>query len=219
MAPVGRRMRENAATASDRRVIAAFGARDLDALADAFADDYAESIVSAAPAMITRSEMLAGLRTLFELPGASLQIEPLATLGESLELHRTKISAAGGPIVDYVSVVEVDFEGRLVRTEAFDVERLDDAIVRLYEHYAASSSFYALTEAEATEIRIDDVLALEPDAWLVRGTVVSSEREGSTVERPHLRLGVLRDGRVTDVERFEPGDEARALARFAELHS
>jgi hypothetical protein len=223
MAPVGRRMRENAATASDRRVIAAFEARDLDALADAFADDYAESIVSAAPAMITRSEMLAGLRTLFELPGASLQIEPLATLGESLELHRTKISAAGGPIVDYVSVVEVDFEGRLVRTEAFDVERLDDAIVRLYEHYAASSpearSLYALTEAEATEIRIDDVLALEPDAWLVRGTVVSSEREGGTVERPHLRLGVLRDGRVTGVERFEPGDEARALARFAELHS
>ena len=63
MAPVGRRMRANAATASDRRVIAAFEARDLDALADAFADDYAESIVSAAPAMITRSEMLAGLRT------------------------------------------------------------------------------------------------------------------------------------------------------------
>jgi hypothetical protein len=136
-------IRENAATATGRRVMAAAEARDFDALADLFAADYTEHIQRPEQPAMQRDEVLAGLRALFEHADGQLQIEPMTTLGERLQLHRTHIAfrgADGEPSsIDYISVVEVDADGRLLRTEAFDVDRLDDAMARLHERDADSS--------------------------------------------------------------------------------
>src|SRR5207249_4161415 len=71
--------------------------------------------------------------------------EPLATLGDSLALFRLWMSASGfaGARFDVgayeregIALLEVDAQGRRARTEVFAVDRLNDAVARLYERYA-----------------------------------------------------------------------------------
>jgi hypothetical protein len=130
-------MRENSATEAGRRVVAAAEARDFEALADLFDDHYSEHIQRPEQPAMRRTAVLDGLRALFEHADGSLEIDPIETQGEHLQLHRTRISLRGADgersAIDYISVVEVTPEGRLLRTEAFDVDRLDDAIARLHE--------------------------------------------------------------------------------------
>jgi len=129
--------RENAATVAGRRVVAALEARDFDALAALFADDYVEVIQRDADTPIPRGQMLRGIRMLVEDAGGMLAIDEIATRGERLQLHHTRITVPkrdGEPdVVEYMSVMVADGEGRLRRTEAFDVDRLDDAIARIDE--------------------------------------------------------------------------------------
>ena len=129
--------RENAATRAGRRVVAALAARDFDALAELFADDYVEVIQRNADTPIPRDEMLRGIRMLVEDAGGTLAIEEITTRGERLQLHHTRITVPNGDdeanVVEYLSVMVADDDGRLTRTEAFDVDRRDDAIARLEE--------------------------------------------------------------------------------------
>jgi len=135
--------RANTATELGRRVVAALDARDFDALADLFAPEYVEVIQRAGNAPIPRDEMLVGIRLLVETAGGSLTIEPLSTLGERLQLHHTRITvptADGDPeVIEYASVMVADRTGRLLRTEAFDVDRFDDAAARLEELHRAGA--------------------------------------------------------------------------------
>src|SRR5262249_14618689 len=68
-------------------------------------------------------------------------------------------------------------------------------------------------------LRDDDVLALEPDAYLLRMTYFGIERAGGgPFENVLLGLFVFgSDGLLTRVEGFEPDREAEALARFDQL--
>jgi hypothetical protein len=129
--------RENAATVLGRRVVAALEAHDFDALGELFAPDYVEVIQRAGAAPIPRDEMLQGIRMLVEDAGGTLTIEPITTLGERLQLHHTRITVPTGDgepdLIEYASVMVADGEGRLLRTEAFDVDCLDDARARLEE--------------------------------------------------------------------------------------
>jgi hypothetical protein len=88
---------------------------------------------------VDRDHALQGLHTLLDLEGVTLAIEPIATLGESLQMHRTHISGVGANqgsgTIDYISVIEVDSAGGLLRTESFAVDRLDDATTRMHERY------------------------------------------------------------------------------------
>jgi len=133
--------RENTATHAGRRVIAALEAHDFDALAALFHDDYVEVIQRNADAPIPRDEMLRGIRLLVEEAGGMLAIEPIATRGEHLQLHHTRITVpkrdGGADVVEYMSVMAADDDGRLTRTEAFDVDRIDDATARLEELHRA----------------------------------------------------------------------------------
>jgi hypothetical protein len=43
----------------------------------------------------------------------------------------------GADVVEYMSVMVADDDGRLTRTEAFDVDRIDDATARLEELHRA----------------------------------------------------------------------------------
>lgn len=135
--------RENTATVLGRRVIAALAARDFDTLATLFDDDYVEAIQRPGEAPVPRGEMLRGIRMLVESAGGTVTIEPVATLGDHLQLQHTRISVAspGGEthVIDYASVMEATTRDQLLRTEAFEPDRLDDAVARLSELGAASS--------------------------------------------------------------------------------
>jgi len=133
--------RENAATRAGRRVIAALEAHDFETLASLFADDYVEIIQRNADAPIPRDEMLRGIRVLVEDVGGMLAIDEITTRGERLQLHHTRITVPKGDgvpdVVEYMSVMVADRDGRLARTEAFDIDRLPDALARLDELHRA----------------------------------------------------------------------------------
>ena len=126
---------ENSATVAGRRVVAALDARDFDTLGTLFADDYVEVIQRNAETPIPRDDMLRGLRMLVEGAGGTLAIDEITTRGERLQLHHTRIVVPKGDgdadVVEYVSVMVANRDGRLARTEAFEVDRLDDALARL----------------------------------------------------------------------------------------
>jgi hypothetical protein len=132
--------RENGATVLGRRVVAALAARDFDILGELFAPEYVE-VIQREGDPIPRDEMLRGIRLLVET-GGTLTIEPIATLGERLQLHHTRITVPTGGgephVIEYASVMMADDEGRLLRTEAFDVDRYDDAVARLEELHRAA---------------------------------------------------------------------------------
>ena len=150
--------RENAATVAGRRVVAALEARDFDGLAALFADDYVEVIQRTADTPIPRDEMLRGIRTLVEDAGGRLAIDPIATIGDHLQLHHTRITVPAGDgdplVIDYASVVEMASTQQLLRTEAFDLDRLDDAFARLTERADATSTADALTVDDAALARL-----------------------------------------------------------------
>jgi hypothetical protein len=135
--------RENAATVAGRHVVAALEARDFERLATLFADDYVEVIQRNADTPIPRAEMLRGIQQLVEHAGGALTIDPVATLGDRFQLHHTRITVPAGDgdplVIDYASVVTMASEHQLLRTEAFEVDRLDDAFARLAELGAAAS--------------------------------------------------------------------------------
>ncbi len=73
--------------------------------------------------------------------------------------------------------------------------------------------------AENLAIRIDEVLAIEPDACLLRWTTAGTDRAGGgTFERRLLMLRTFgADGLLARIEWFEPDRDADALARFDAL--
>jgi len=215
-----RGFRENAATVLGRRVVASLDARDFASLADLFDAEYVEAVQRPGETPVPRKEMLRGIQMLVEGAGGTLTIEPIATLGERFLLHRTHISVptpGGEPqVIDYASVMEATPNDRLLRTEAFDLPQMGDAIVRLFERYAAAapgdadripstlSFLFASTEA-----RVDEVLALDAESLLVRCTDPTSGRR-------HLELVMFPAGPITQDERFDPDDDA-AFARLEAL--
>jgi hypothetical protein len=71
--------------------------------------------------------------------------EPLATLGDTLALCRSTLSIGvsqaedlpfGESNMDSLVLMEVDASGRRRATEFFALDRLGDAVMRLYERYA-----------------------------------------------------------------------------------
>jgi ketosteroid isomerase-like protein/tetratricopeptide (TPR) repeat protein len=143
--PVPRRVRPNAATATAARVDAAIAARDVDGFLATWADDC-EAIDH--PTGVTYGLRELGdtwRRALARAPDLVYRREELATLGEKLALFRQWVhagAASGGKFdvgeyeIGQLFLNEVDEEGRCRRSERFAVDRLRDAIVRLYERYA-----------------------------------------------------------------------------------
>lgn len=139
-----RRVRANAATANAARIDAAIAARDVEAFSTLLAED-SEVLEHVTGATYGREGTLRTWRSLLRADGLSSGHEPLATLGDSLALFRHSMSArgvAGGTVdvgayeAERVVLNEVDAQGRRRRAEMFAVDRLGDAVVRLYERHA-----------------------------------------------------------------------------------
>ncbi|HXJ34119.1 MAG TPA: nuclear transport factor 2 family protein [Candidatus Eisenbacteria bacterium] len=141
---VARRIRPNAATAHAARLDAAMAARDLDALA-ALSADESETIDHPTGTTYDNMGDLASRRMMLRARDLQFHHEPLATLGESLALLRLSISASGvdggrfdvGAYERELLVLSCgDTDTRRRQAELFAVDRLGDAVVRLYERYA-----------------------------------------------------------------------------------
>jgi hypothetical protein len=142
--PAPRRARANAATASATRLEAVLAARDADAIADFFSDDF-EGLDHTTGASYDRAGAIVTTRGSLAHRGMTLRHEPLATLGERLMLCRYLFTSSGvarggfdiGPLeVEKVMLLEVDEHGRRRRNEWFAPEHLADAIACLYERHA-----------------------------------------------------------------------------------
>jgi hypothetical protein len=141
--PVQRRVRANAATARAARLDAAVAARDADALSAVFAPG-GETLDHSTGSTSDGGGAIRSYRYLLRAEEPACCHEPLATLGDSLALFRQSTSArgfAGGTFdvgayeKEILSLLEVDTQGRW-RAEAFAVDHLGGAVVRLYERYA-----------------------------------------------------------------------------------
>jgi len=138
------RVRPNVATVHAARLDAAMAARDLDALS-AISAYESETIDHPTGTTYDNIGDLASRRMMLKARDLQFHHEPLATLGESLALLRLSISASGfaGGTFD-VGAYERELlvlgagetHAQKSRAELFAVDRLGDAVVRLYERYA-----------------------------------------------------------------------------------
>jgi ketosteroid isomerase-like protein len=142
--PVRRRLRPNAANAAVARFSAAFAARDTAAV-EAMHGDRVEGTDHRWHTTYGRDGVLKSLRGLMKPPAAELRFEPMATLGERLSLDRYFYTSQGGTAglfdigenaAEYLRLVEVDPFGLIQRVEIFAIDRLGDAVARLYERHA-----------------------------------------------------------------------------------
>ena len=142
---VGRRVTPNAATQSTERFNAAIAARDLDALSHELSDEV-EVVHHQTGTTYGRKGLLVTWRSMFHAATMVRRHEVMASLGDALALtHHTislegfvedHLTSLGAVEIDEVVLIEVDAQRRIRRFEIFPVERLGDALVRLYERYA-----------------------------------------------------------------------------------
>src|SRR5262249_3997184 len=139
-----RRVLANAATRNASALETAFAARDAGAVSALLADGAA-SVHHPTGVTYDREGMLATARMSFRARDATMQQEPLATLGDFLALFRRSFSASGAAgrkfdvgayEIEELVLGEVDAQGRCRRAEFFAADSLREAVARLYERYA-----------------------------------------------------------------------------------
>ncbi len=133
------------ATGSFERLAAAIASRDIDAVGRQLADDF-ELVHHPTGSSYGRRGMVATWRSLLRAKHFAYRPEVLATLGDSLVLHRhalsadgfteERLAAAGLIEMEELVVSEVDEHGRFRHMELFASDRLGAAFAGLYERYA-----------------------------------------------------------------------------------
>ncbi len=160
-APTRRRVRDNTVTAQVARMNAAMARRDVDALRPLHAEGV-RFVHHTTGAVMDLQATLEWWRLFFADRDAALQFETLATLGESLALLRLSWTGSAShdsalAVGEYeggeLDLVEVDAEGRAERIEGFALDRLGEALARLYERYAARLPEGPARERAAATVR------------------------------------------------------------------
>jgi hypothetical protein len=141
------------------------------------------------------------------------------------ELHpegpeRARAAAAARSMAPWTGPLDFD---RCSASIAPDVEVVDRRILGTFSGSGGDvfrrgfRGFFDV--AGDTSLRVDEVLALECDALLMRRTITGTDRaSGGRFERPALQLIRLgASGLVARMEMFEPDRDAEALARFDAL--
>ncbi|OBG39011.1 hypothetical protein A5672_15705 [Mycobacterium alsense] len=143
--PPPRRL-ENAATRAHSRVRACVAARDWDALTEILADNIAiddrrRTVNSGI--QHGRDAAVADMRGASDLGLTDISLTVVATRGGRLELSRTCIRGQDHPEafrMEFVSVVEIDADERIVARVAFDAEDLDAAFEELDARYLSGEA-------------------------------------------------------------------------------
>src|SRR5439155_19857192 len=146
---------------------------DPDAIAHLYADG-AEITVHELGVVMDRQEIAAWWHLFFSDRNPAFRLEPVATLGASLALHRRcwSGSASRDAVFDVGSfereafdLGEVDGETRLVRIDTFAPDRLGDAVALLYERYADLLPDGSAPARVAATARSVVALLGPPDRW------------------------------------------------------
>jgi tetratricopeptide (TPR) repeat protein len=141
---VSRNVLPNAMTAAAARLDAAMAARDVEALLELDAEQV-EVVDHPTGKTYGREGNLASRRALLRAHDLRFRHEPMATLGDLLALLRLSVSASGvargtfdvGAYErDLLVLADCDVHGRNGRSELFAIDRLGDAVARLYDRYA-----------------------------------------------------------------------------------
>jgi class 3 adenylate cyclase/tetratricopeptide (TPR) repeat protein len=168
----------NAATQVAAATMAAVAAGDLDEARRLWHPDFRyerrfglEDSVDAKAQLAVLAELAAG--------GAVTEVRPVAVLGERLGLvrGRTQLStydlgpAEVGPAFhDEFDVVEVDADGRMLRSSGFEAEQLGRAIAELYRWYDPLAAEPVVAWIDALDDPVDEVVELDPDHLVVRAS-------------------------------------------------
>src|SRR5262249_3577355 len=136
------------------------------------------------------------------LPDGSERARAAATAPLVGPLDLERFASAMAPSVEYADRRSVIGMG-----SKHGVQEFRDVLRTLFE------------AADDVTNRVDDVLAVRSDAFLLHVTNSGTERAGGgTYERPFLALAAFgSDGLLTHSEQFDVDREAEALARFDEL--
>ncbi|OQZ91861.1 hypothetical protein BST11_06675 [Mycobacterium alsense] len=137
---------ENAATRAHSRVRACVAARDWDALTEILADNIAiddrrRTVNSGI--QHGRDAAVADMRGASDLGLTDISLAVIATRGDRLELSRTCIRGQDHPEafrMEFVSVLEIDADERIVARVAFDAEDLDAAFEELDARYLSGEA-------------------------------------------------------------------------------
>ncbi len=138
---------ENAATQVVERFWAYFEARDWDAMAETWAENYCthdrRRVVNAG-VLRGRADHLTNMRAVAEVGFERLTSTVIATRGQRLALIRIRSSVRGSPPgevnADVPSIVEIDADGRLAATAHFDPDDIDAAFAELEARYLAGEA-------------------------------------------------------------------------------
>jgi class 3 adenylate cyclase len=196
-----RRVGSNRATAHWQRMEAALAERDFACFRALFSDDHQE-IDHPSGSAYGADASVASIERLFRSREPRYRTELVATLGEWLALGRRNTSAAGAASRRYdvgayenetLQLMEAGEAGLAVRSEVFALDRLADAVARLYERHAERlPEGPERTRAGATALAVSRVLcvgfAAEPEAF---AAAFSAELEWTD----HRTLGGFGSGR------------------------
>ena len=129
------------------RFWAYFEARDWDAMAETWAEDYCthdhRRVVNAG-FLRGRADHLTNMRAVAEVGFEHLRSTVIATREQRLALIRIRSSVRGSPpgevSADVPSIVEIDADGRLAATAHFDSDDIDAAFDELDARYLAGEA-------------------------------------------------------------------------------
>lgn len=150
----------NMASQVSQRFIALFAARDWDAMADIWADDYYQddhrSIVNAGMRH-GREAALANMRAVADLNITDVEVSDIATRGEHLILTRSVFSFRDQEpeafVAEQLDVGKFNAEGRLAASVSFDPDDFEAALAELDARYLAGEAApYAGTWSALTQI-------------------------------------------------------------------
>ncbi len=138
---------QNAATRAIARFWTYFEARDWDAMAEIWTDDYCtydrRKVVNAG-VLRGRAVHMTNMRAVAEVGFESLTSTVIATRGQRLALIRIRSSMRGSPpgevSAEAPSVVEIDADGRLAASVQFDSDDIDAAFEELEARYLAGEA-------------------------------------------------------------------------------
>ncbi|MFZ1162232.1 nuclear transport factor 2 family protein, partial [Mycobacterium sp.] len=138
---------ENAASSAVERFWTCFEARDWDAMAETWADDYCthdrRRVVNAG-VLRGRAAHLKNMRAVAEVGFEHITSTVVAIRGQRLALIRIRSSMRGSPpgevSADMPSIVEIDRDGRLAAAVHFDSDDIDAAFAELDARYLAGEA-------------------------------------------------------------------------------
>ncbi|HUK34208.1 MAG TPA: hypothetical protein VLV86_09875, partial [Vicinamibacterales bacterium] len=140
---------ENAASRAGERILAHFAARDWDAMAEMVADNFSSDDrrrVVGAGIRHGRNAYIADMRAIADLSFTNSTLSTfMAIRGERLSLQRVRFSddrdrARDAFLTDFLGIIEINADGRIVASVAFDPDDVDAAFEELDARYLAGEA-------------------------------------------------------------------------------